>query len=340
MPVQGLAAVAKSFGKPLVLEQMTFPDPGPTDVLVKMTATGLCHTDLHAINGDWPIQPALPFVPGHEGVGAVVAVGSQVRDVHEGDRVGLPWLHNACGRCDWCLTGWESLCPNAAYGGYTANGSFSEYALSPAAFAAPIPAGLSDIVAAPILCAGVTTWKAIKEAELQAGEWLAVSGIGGLGHLAVQYAKQKGLLVAAIDVDQDKLELAKICGADLVVNADEVDPAEELQKLIGGAHGAVVTAPSCPAFTQAINMVRRKGNVVLVGLPPGDFPLSIFEVVLKRITIRGSLVGTRKDLAEALAMAGRLWVKPHIQQRPFAQVNDAIHQLAAGQVEGRIVLTF
>ena len=340
MSIKGLAAISRKFQQPLLIEEMEFPDPGPGEVLVKMAATGVCHTDLHAVNGDWPIKPTLPFVPGHEGVGTIVRAGSSVKNVKEGDRVGLPWLHQACGYCDWCLSGWETLCPKAVFGGYSANGSFAEYEIGPAAYVIPIPAGLTSNAAAPILCAGVTTWKALKQADLTAGDWVAISGIGGLGHLALQYAKAMGLHIAAIDVAEDKLALARALHADIVVDARTTNPAEFLQKEIGGAHGVIITAPSKAAFQQGLGMTRRKGTCVLVGLPSGDFPVSIFDMVLRGITIRGSFVGTRSDQAEALSFASHSQVVSEIHLRPFRDVNDALDDLAKGNVTGRTVLTF
>ncbi len=287
--MKGLAAIARVFHQPLCIEEVTFRDPEPDELLVRIGATGICHTDLHAIDGEWPVKPVLPFIPGHEGVGAVVKAGRQVRGIKEGDRVGLPWLRAACGECEWCLTGWETLCPSAAYGGYTENGSFAEYVLAPAAYVGHIPARLTDIEAAPILCAGVTTWKALKETEVKTGQWIAISGVGGLGQMAVQYAVTMGLHVIAVDVSSEKLWRAKDLGAEITLNARERDVAQCVQSQVGGAHGVIVTAVSLTAFREAINMTRRRGTCVLVGLPPGELSIPLFDVVLKCLTIRGSL---------------------------------------------------
>jgi propanol-preferring alcohol dehydrogenase len=322
-----------------LIEEVGFPDPEPNEVLVKVRATGVCHTDLHAVDGDWPIKPPLPLIPGHEGAGVVVKAGREVREVKEGDRVGLPWLRSACGECEWCLSGWETLCPKAAYGGYTANGSFADYVLAPGAFATPLPPELTDVEAAPILCAGVTTWKALKETEAKPGEWVAIYGVGGLGQLAVQYAVIMGLQVIAIDVDPKKLILAKDLGAEIILNPQEHDVVQCVQSQTGGAHGVVVTAVSLNAFRQAIDITRRRGTCVLVGLPPGEFPVPLFDVVLKRLTIRGSLVGTRRDLQEALAVAADKYIRSRIEVQPLTAVNDVLGRLRMGKVEGRVVLT-
>ena len=189
------AALVHKFGQPLTIEEVPIPAPGECEVLVKVEATGVCHTDLHAADGDWPIKPTLPFVPGHEGAGTVVALGAGVKHLKEGDRVGIAWLHSACGRCDYCLTGWETLCPNQRNSGYSVNGTFAEYALGHSDYVGRLPLNLSFVDAAPILCAGVTTYKALKETEARPGEWVVISGVGGLGHIAVQYAKAMGLRV-------------------------------------------------------------------------------------------------------------------------------------------------
>ncbi len=333
------AAVVHSFGQPLRIEDVPVPEPGPGQVLVKIEASGVCHTDLHAATGDWPVKPKLPFIPGHEGVGVVSALGPGVTEVREGDRVAIPWLHSACGHCDCCLTGWEAICPGAQYSGYTVNGGFARYALAEAAYATLIPPGLDPALAAPILCAGLTTYKGLKETEARPGEWVAISGIGGLGHLAIQYAKAMGLHVAAIDIAEDKLALAREVGADLTINAAEVDPAAFLQEKIGGAHGVLITAPALAAFEQGVVMTRRLGTCVLVGLPPGEFPTPLFDMVLKRITVRGSLVGSRQDLQEALQFAAEGKVKADIERQPLHAINSIFDRLRQGRVQGRIVLT-
>jgi len=339
MPIAGLGAVARESRKPLRIEEVSFRDPEPDELLVRLHASGVCHTDLHAIDCDWPVKPNLPFIPGHEGVGVVFKAGRDVHNVKEGDRVGLPWLHEACGQCEWCVTGWESLCPVAEYGGYAANGSFAEYALAPAAYVGHIPATLSDVEAAPMLCAGLSAWKALKETEATAGQWVAISGIGGLGQMAIQFAVTMGLHVIAIDIDAKKLLRAKDLGAEITLSAREPGAAQTVQKAIGGAHGVIVTAVSIAAFRQAIDMTRRRGTCVFVGLPPGDVPMPLFDIVLKRLTIRGSLAGTREDLQEALQMAADTGLRALVQTQPLATANDALDRLRAGKVPGRIVLT-
>ncbi len=332
------AAVVEKFRQPLQLREVPVPLPGPGQALVEIVATGVCHTDLHAADGDWPIKPNPPFIPGHEGAGVVVALGPGVSHLKEGDRVGIAWLHSACGRCEFCLSGWETLCHTQQNSGYSVNGSFAEYALGQADFLGRIPDQLSFVDAGPILCAGVTTYKGLKETEARPGEWVVISGVGGLGHVAVQYATAMGFRVAAVDVGEQKLELARKLGAEITVDASSEDPARQIQEQTGGAHGVLVTAVSPIAFKQAVGMLRRHGTCVLVGLPPGEFPVSIFDVVLSRYTLRGSIVGTRKDLEEALGFAAQGKVKATIEQLPLESINEVFERLREGKVNGRVVL--
>ena len=334
------AAVVHGFRNPLRIERVPIPSPGPGEVLVKIVATGVCHTDLHAADGDWPAKPVPPFIPGHEGAGVVAALGPGVEGLKEGDPVGIAWLHDACGGCEYCVTGWETLCPAQHNSGYSVNGSFAEYAIGAAPYVGRLPRNADFAEIAPILCAGVTTYKRIKETEAKPGEWLAISGVGGLGHVAVQYARAMGLHVVALDVTEAKLALARRLGADMTVDATAPDAVERVVKATnGGAHGVLVTAVSPPAFTQALRMARRKGTVSLVGLPPGDFPAPIFDVVLKRITLRGSIVGGRQDLAEALAFAAEGKVRAEIHKKRLEDINEIFADLRAGQVDGRVVIT-
>ncbi|WP_340692421.1 alcohol dehydrogenase AdhP [Hyphomonas sp.] len=335
------AAFVTAFGKPLEFREVDIPTPGPGQILVKTEACGVCHTDLHAAKGDWPVKPTPPFIPGHEGIGKVVALGSGVTIVKLGDRVGVPWLYSACGHCEHCLSAWETVCGEAQYGGYTVNGGFAEYILADPNYVAHIPPGLSPQEAAPLICAGITTYKGLKVTDTRPGEWVVVSGAGGLGHLAIQYAKAMGLKVCAVDIDDDKLALAKTLGADLVANAKHEGAVEAVRKgTDGGAHGVLITAPSLSAFKQGIAMARKRGTCALVGLPPGEFPVPLFDVVANCITIRGSFVGTRKDMAEALAFAADGKVKADIELQPLTAINNIFDRLEHGKVAGRVVLDF
>ncbi|MHC6592281.1 alcohol dehydrogenase AdhP [Arthrobacter sp. C152] len=334
------AAVVTTFGTDLSVQDLPVPTPGPGQALIKVLTTGVCHTDLHAAEGDWPVKPVPPFVPGHEGVGEVVALGEGVTDLAVGDLVGNAWLWSACGDCQYCRTGWETLCEAQKNGGYSVDGSFGEYMLVDSRFAARIPAGSDPVEVAPVLCAGVTVYKGLKMTEARPGQWVTISGIGGLGHIAVQYAVAMGLRVAAVDIADDKLALARAHGAEVTVNALHEDPAEVIQRETGGCHGVLVTAVHPSAFGQAIGMARRGGTIVFNGLPPGDFPAPIFEIVLKGLTVRGSIVGTRQDLEEALDFYARGKIHPTVSVRELSEVNAVFDEMKHAKIDGRVVLRF
>ncbi|MBX3172360.1 MAG: zinc-dependent alcohol dehydrogenase [Candidatus Eremiobacteraeota bacterium] len=333
------AAVVTQFSAPLELTEVKTPEVGAEEILVKVAACGVCHTDLHAAHGDWPVKPNPPFIPGHEGVGEVVEVGKSVGGVKPGDRVGVPWLHTACGGCCHCLTGWETLCGRQQMTGYTVNGGFAEYVLADPAFVGHLPESLPYADAAPILCAGVTVYKGLKETESRPGDWVVVSGIGGLGHLAVQYAQAMGFRVIAVDISESKLALARQLGAEHCFDGSQQDTVAQVQAL-GGARGVLVTAVSNRAFADGVAMLAPGGTMSLVGLPPGDFPLPIFDVVLHRKTIRGSIVGTRQDLAEALDFAARGLVKAHYRTDRLENINQIFQEMQQNTIDGRVVMTF
>ena len=332
------AAVIREFGAPLAIEEVPVPEPGPGQVLVRVAASGVCHTDLHVADGDWKVKPDLPLIPGHEAVGTVAALGAGVSTVKEGDRVGVPWLYSACGHCEHCLGGWETLCNAQRNTGYSVNGGYAQYALAEADFVAHLPDALDFAPASPLLCAGLTVYKGLKQTDTKPGDWIAVVGVGGLGHLAVQYAKAMGRHVVAVDVSEEKLKLARALGADETVNAVEADPVEAVRKSVGGAHGALVTASSNAAFAQGLRMLRKRGTAVLHGLPPGEFPVPIMEMVLQGKTVRGSIVGTRLDLIECLAFAAEGKVAATVETQPLDQANAVLERMRAGTIDGRVVL--
>lgn len=334
------AAVVREFGKPLSIEELDIPDIRPNEILVKMIACGVCHTDLHAAEGDWPKKPTLPFIPGHEGVGTVVKAGSAVTHVKVGDDVGVPWLYSACGHCEHCLGGWETLCAKQEDTGYSVNGCFAEYVVADPNYVALLPKGIDPVQVAPVLCAGLTVYKGLKMTDTKAGNWVAISGVGGLGQMAVQYGIAMGLNVVAVDIDDEKLAIARKLGAALTVNARETDPAAFMQKEVGGVHGGLITAVSTKAFSQAMGYVRAGGTLVLNGLPPGDFPISIFDMVMNGTTIRGSIVGTRLDMIEALSFFADGKVKSVTQTDRLENINSIFERLEEGKVEGRIVIDF
>ena len=335
------AAVVTDFHAPLQIQDLPIPEPGPGEVLVQMDTSGLCHTDIHAAHGDWPVKPTPPFTPGHEGIGVITKLGAGVTTRAIGDRVAIAWLGYACGQCRHCISGWETLCEKQQNSGYSVNGTFAEYAIAPAAFATPVPHAISSRDAAPLTCAGVTTYKAIKVAGVAPAETVAIFGVGGLGHLALQYARIAGGFVIGVDIEDTKLAMATELGADHVVNAAKVDPVEAIQAL-GGADVAVALAASPASFDQAYRSLRRGGRLVCVALPAdnGTLNLPIFDTVINGKTVIGSIVGTRNDLADVfdLHAAGRTTIIA--VDRKLDQVNESIADVLAGKVPARVVFQF
>ncbi|WP_328325653.1 alcohol dehydrogenase AdhP [Kribbella sp. NBC_00382] len=334
------SAVVTQFGQPLEIQDRPRPTPAAGQVLVRMEACGLCHTDIHAANGDWPVKPSPPFVPGHEGVGIVEQLGQDVYNHQIGDRVAIAWLGHACGECRYCVDGRETLCQQQQNSGYSIDGAWSEYAVTDAKYAVAVPDGVSPIDAAPLSCAGVTSYKAVKVARIQPTENVAVFGIGGLGHLAVQYAKLVGGTVIGVDVEQDKLELATELGATHVVNAREQDPVAAIEQL-GGADVALAFAVSPESFEQAFKSLRPGGRLICVALPAeGTMAIPIFETVLKGIAIIGSIVGTRQDLTEVFALHAAGLTRVISEGRKLDDVNESIGEVLSGHVPARLVFEF
>jgi alcohol dehydrogenase, propanol-preferring len=332
------AAVVHSFTEPLAIDVKPIPVPLDGEIVVRIETCGLCHTDIHAAHGDWPVKPQPPFTPGHEGVGVVTAIGPGVTEVEIGDRVALPWLGFACGTCEYCVSGWETLCPHQQMMGYTMDGGMAEYAKAFAKYVVKVPYGIQAAEASPLTCAGVTTYKAVKVAGTRSSDLVAVFGIGGLGHLAVQYAAIAGGRVIAVDVTDEKLDLAQSLGAEFTINAATQDVVAEIQKL-GGADQAISTAVSPKAFEQAYGSLRRGGTLVFVGLPKDNYiKLPIFETVLQGITVVGSIVGSRLDLREVFELHAAGRTRVIFEERRLEDVNEAIADVDAGRVPARIVL--
>jgi propanol-preferring alcohol dehydrogenase len=325
------AAVVRSFDRPLEIEELPIPAPGPEQVLVRIETSGLCHTDIHAARGEWPIKPSPPFIPGHEGVGIIERVGTgNMHGLEPGMRVALPWLGYACGTCKYCNSGRETLCMDQLNLGYAINGGFAEYALGYARHVVRVPDGVDPADAAPLTCAGVTTYKAVKVSEARSSDVVAVFGVGGLGHLAVQYARITGASVVAVDVNQARLETARELGAEHVVNAAEEDPVAAIERL-GGADAAIATAVSPKPFQQAYRSLARGGRLVCVGLPAENhMEIPIFETVLGALEVRGSIVGTRHDLEEVFELHRRGLTTVEYEERHLHEVNEAIEQVLEG----------
>ena len=310
------------------------------EALVDIEYCGVCHTDLHVAHGDFGKVPGR--VLGHEGIGIVKEIAPDVKSLKVGDRVSVAWFFEGCGACEYCTTGRETLCRTVKNAGYSVDGGMAEQCIVTADYAVKVPEGLDPAQASSITCAGVTTYKAIKEAQLQPGQWTVIFGAGGLGNRAVQYAKKVfNAHVVAVDINNDKLALAKEVGADIVINGHEVeDVAALIQEKTGGAHSAVVTAVSKVAFNQAVDSVRAGGRVVAVGLPSEMMDLSIVKTVLDGIQVIGSLVGTRKDLEEAFQFGAEGLVVPVVQKRPVSDAVDVFDEMEAGTIQGRMVLDF
>jgi propanol-preferring alcohol dehydrogenase len=335
------AAVVTDFTAPLEIQDLPVPEPRAGEVLVRMEASGLCHTDIHAARGDWPIKPKPPFVPGHEGIGIIEAIGPDVANRHVGERVAIAWLGSACGECRHCIAGWETLCEKQQNSGYSVNGALAEYAVVAAAFATPVPDAISPRDAAPLTCAGVTTYKAIRVARVAPAETVAIFGVGGLGHLALQYARIVGGLTIGVDIHDAKLAMASELGADHVVNAKTTDPVQAIQAL-GGADVAVALAASQASFDQAYRSLRRGGRLVCVALPGDNAVLDvpIFDTVLGGKSVIGSIVGTRNDLADVFALHAAGRTKIISVERKLDEVNQSITDVLEGTVPARIVFQF
>jgi len=332
------AAVVHDFKAPLSIEQVPFTPLAADQIRVQIEACGLCHTDIHAAHGDWPVKPTPPFIPGHEGVGHVVELGSSVTEVTLGERVAIPWLGYACGTCDYCVSGWETLCHEQKNTGYSVDGGFGQFATAYGRYVVTVPDSIDAIDAAPLTCAGVTTYKAVKIAGTRSSDLVAVFGVGGLGHLAIQYARIAGGRVVAVDLFDHKLALARELGAEFTVNATAQDPAEAIQAL-GGADQAIALAVSPRSFEQAYGSLRRGGTLVFVALPAdNEVRLPIFQTVLNGITVVGSIVGTRKDLREVFELHAAGLTRVISETRPLHHVNEAIADVEAGRVAARVVL--
>jgi propanol-preferring alcohol dehydrogenase len=335
------AAVLHEFKKPLVIEEVTRPAPGPGEVLIEVEACGVCHSDLHVADGDWKQFAGIvkkPLILGHEIVGRVVERGSTVQDLQPGDRVGVPWVHWTCGVCEFCRGGNENLCIKQAITGVTVDGGYAEFAKAPASHAMKIPSNLSAKEVAPLFCAGVTVFRALKHAKILAGQRLAVFGVGGLGHIAIQIGRGFGAEVTAIDISDEKLAQAKSLGASHTLNAASSDAVKELRGK-GGVHVAIVTSAAKAAYEMAFYGLRPTGTLLVVGLPAEDIAFPPIMMAAGEIRIQATAVGTRDDLREVLAMAAAGKVRCQVTSRPLAHANELLEDLRHGRIAGRVVLT-
>lgn len=334
------AAVLHEYKRPLAIETVEKPTLAADEVLIKVEACGVCHSDLHLAEGDW--QQLLrvikkPLIPGHEVAGRVVARGEAVSALDIGDRVGVAWVYWTCGECDLCREGHENLCRNQIITGAMVDGGFAEFIKAKASHALRIPEELTSAEAAPLFCAGVTVYRAVKRARIVPGERLAVFGIGGLGHLAVQIARHFGAQVIAVDISEEKLEIARSFGVTITINSAAEDAVKALRKL-GGAHAAVVTSGAKAAYDAAFYAVRPGGRLIVVGMP--SEPLSFPAIMMREITITSSATGTRDDLREVLQLAAEDKVRCLIETRRLEAINEILDVMRQGKIAGRVVLTF
>ncbi|WP_170108352.1 alcohol dehydrogenase catalytic domain-containing protein [Metamycoplasma auris] len=329
------------------IEYIDIPEPVNNEVLVKLETSGVCHTDLHIANFDWPRQPIYPMIPGHEGIGIVTKVGPMCTKIKVGDRVGIGYMYSACGHCEYCVSGKEILCPSKIVTSLVKPGTFAEYTIGHEDYVLPIPNNLDVLAGAPILCGGVTSYKALKQAKLKINDYVAIIGIGGLGHFAISYAKLMGLNIIAIDIDSKKLESAKSEGADGVFNANDPLIVEKIKELTnGGVHAVINTSVSTSSAYLGMYILRRAGKQVLVGVPPKDekgnieFPLPILGTISGEHHILGSVVGTRQDTKEALALGVKGIVSKVSQTVKLEEVSEVFEKLEKGELLGRAVIDF
>lgn len=309
------------------------------EALLKMDCCGVCHTDLHVKNGDF--GDATGIILGHEGIGIVKEIGPGVTSLKVGDRASVAWFFKGCGHCEYCTSGNETLCRSVENAGFTVDGGMAEECIVEADYSVKVPDGLDSAAASSVTCAGVTTYKAVKVSGIKPGKWIAIYGLGGLGNLALQYAKNVfNAKVIAVDVNDAQLQFAKEMGADLIVNSLKEDAAKVIQEQTGGAHAAVVTAVAKAAFNSAVDAMRAGGRIVAVGLPPESMSLNIPRLVLDGIQVVGSLVGTREDLAEAFQFAAEGKVVPKVTRRPVEDINDIFTEMLEGKIKGRMVVDF
>jgi propanol-preferring alcohol dehydrogenase len=335
------AAILRDFKQRLSIEEVERPHPEADEVLIQVEACGACHSDLHVADGDWTQLAGIvkrPLILGHEIAGHVVEKGPAVQDLQIGDRVGVPWIHWSCGECEFCREGNENLCSRQKITGVTVDGGYAEFVKAPATHALKIPDGLSALEAAPLFCAGLTVYRALKGAGIVPGQRLAVFGIGGLGHLAVQFARAFGAEVTAIDISPEKLELARSFGASDTLNAASTDAAKQLRRR-GGIHVSLVTSAAKAAYDTAFSCLRPGGTLLVVGLPAENICFPPILMAAREVRIHASTVGTRQDLREVLAMAAAGKIRCHVAKRPLAEANEALDLLRQGKVSGRIVLT-
>ncbi len=327
------AVLAQARG-PVAIESIYLGEPGAGEVLLRMEACGVCHSDLFVAGLEK--LPLAPLTLGHEGIARVDAVGAGVKDWSPGDRAGITFLGTTCGSCEWCSSGRERFCPRQTNFGYTLHGALTEYAIMPAAALVRVPETLAAAEAAPLCCAGWTAFGALRESGLRRGDSVALFGLGGLGHLALQLAKVQGLRIAGVDVSDDKLHMAREWGAEVAVHGENA--GRTLQKEYGGVDAALVLTPSASAIHQAFRALKRTGTLVLVGLAMSQYELPLVDTVLKGITVRGSYLGTQQDLTEVFNLAAAGLIRAHVEVHSLDETPAVLDRLRRGELMGRAVI--
>ena len=342
IPKTQKAMVFETDGGPYKLKDIPVPTPAEDEILVNIKYSGVCHTDLHAWKGDWPLHTKKPLVGGHEGAGVVVAKGSNVHNFEIGDYAGIKWLNSSCLACEFCLKGDEPNCAKAVLSGYTHDGSFQQYATANALHAAKVDKNADLAAIAPILCAGITVFKALKQCNARPGDWVCLTGAGGgLGTLAIQYARAMGYRVIGIDTGDDKKKICHDLGAEAFIDfkASKNMTQEVTERTNGGPHAVIHLAPVEVAITQSTEYVRPTGTIVLVGLPGHSFAKSeVFNHVVKSINIRGSYVGNRLDTIEALDFFNRGLVHSPFKVVGLSDLPKVFEMMEKGEIVGRYVL--
>ncbi|MEP7058629.1 MAG: zinc-dependent alcohol dehydrogenase [Caldimonas sp.] len=334
------AAILPDFGQRLSIEEVPTPIAEADEVLIRVEVCGVCHSDLHIAQGDlagFRAATKARVIPGHEVIGRVVAKGAAVEHLALGDRVGVAWLHSSCGVCEQCREGLENLCRKGVVTGMMVDGGYAEFMRAKASHALPIPDGLTSAEAAPLFCAGVTVYRALKNAGVEPGQRVAVFGIGGLGHLAVQVARAFGAEAIALDIGAAKLELARELGATNAFDVTDPDAVKAVRKL-GGVHVAIVTSAAKAAYEMALKCLRPAGTLAVVGLPNEPLGFQALALVGNELRIVSAAVGTRDDLRATLdlAVAGKL--RCRMEEAPLDAVNEVFERMTRGTINGRIVL--
>ena len=314
---------------PLVLRELPRPTPGPGEVRLKVHACGLCHTDLHTIEGDLPVHKSA-LIPGHQIVGIIDALGSGVTAHKEGDRVGIPWLHWTDGTCEYCSGGLENLCPNARFTGYDADGGYAEYAIAPAEFCYSMSAIFDDLHAAPLLCAGIIGYRSYRLSGIRSGENLGLYGFGASAHLVIQLARHQNCNVFVFTRSEAHRAHAKQLGA-VWTGAAEDTPPEQL-------HAAIIFAPAGKLVPEALRVLRKGGTLALAGITMSRIPALDYDLLYHEKVVRSVANSTRQDARQFLALAGEIPLQTEIQLFDLADANQALQALKKSEIRGAGVL--